>query len=48
MDSFMLLFKLYFGAFIGIGIGFALFGQTDFIQPEPLQVDSLAGYFYAV
>lgn len=36
MDSFMQLFKLYFGAFIGISIGFALFGQTDFIQPEPL------------
>ncbi|WP_105189197.1 threonine/serine ThrE exporter family protein [Pseudoalteromonas sp. T1lg48] len=36
MDSFMLLFKLYFGAFIGIGIGFALFGQADFVTPEPL------------
>jgi len=36
MDSFMLLFKLYFGGFIGIGIGFALFGQADFVQPEPL------------
>ena len=23
------LFKLYFGAFIGIGIGFAIFGQSD-------------------
>ena len=32
----MLLFKLYFGGFIGIGIGFALFGQADFVQPEPL------------
>ncbi|TMP62919.1 hypothetical protein CWB77_05885 [Pseudoalteromonas sp. S1610] len=36
MDSFMLLFKLYFGAFIGLAIGFAVFGQTDFVQPEPL------------
>jgi uncharacterized membrane protein YjjP (DUF1212 family) len=36
MDSLMLLFKLYFGAFIGIGIGLAMFGQTEFIQPEPL------------
>ncbi|MBE0422023.1 threonine/serine ThrE exporter family protein [Pseudoalteromonas nigrifaciens] len=36
MDSFMLLFKLYFGGFIGIGIGFALFGQADFVQPAPL------------
>ena len=35
MDSFMLLFKLYFGAFIGIGIGFAIFGQTDFVEPLP-------------
>ena len=36
MDAVMLLFKLYFGAFLGISIGFALFGQTDFIQPEAL------------
>jgi len=36
MDSFMLLFKLYFGAFIGLAIGFAVFGQADFVQPEPL------------
>tara|TARA_B100000700_G_scaffold42090_1_gene43058 strand:- start:5840 stop:7066 length:1227 start_codon:yes stop_codon:yes gene_type:complete len=36
MDSFMLLFKLYFGAFIGIGLGFALFGQADFVAPQPL------------
>ncbi|WP_462159687.1 threonine/serine exporter family protein [Pseudoalteromonas sp. GB56] len=36
MDSFMLLFKLYFGAFIGIGIGFALFGQAEYISPNPL------------
>ncbi|TMN87131.1 hypothetical protein CWB72_16920 [Pseudoalteromonas phenolica] len=36
MDAIMLLFKLYFGAFLGISIGFALFGKTDFIQPEAL------------
>ncbi|WP_440056852.1 threonine/serine ThrE exporter family protein (plasmid) [Pseudoalteromonas sp. T1lg65] len=36
MDSIMLLFKLYFGAFLGISIGFGLFGQVDFVQPEPL------------
>lgn len=36
MDALMLLFKLYFGAFLGISIGFALFGQTDFVQPEAL------------
>jgi len=36
MDAVMLLFKLYFGAFLGISIGFALFGKTDFIQPEAL------------
>ncbi|MCG9760215.1 MULTISPECIES: threonine/serine ThrE exporter family protein [Pseudoalteromonas] len=36
MDSIMLLFKLYFGAFLGISLGFAFFGQVDFIQPSPL------------
>lgn len=36
MDAIMMLFKLYFGAFLGISIGFALFGKTDFIQPEAL------------
>lgn len=36
MDALMLLFKLYFGAFLGISIGFSLFGQTDFIQPLAL------------
>ncbi|MEJ6476882.1 threonine/serine ThrE exporter family protein [Pseudoalteromonas piscicida] len=36
MDSIMLLFKLYFGAFLGISLGFALFGKVDFIQPSPL------------
>ena len=30
MDSFMLLFKLYFGAFIGIAIGFALIWPSRF------------------
>ena len=36
MDSIMLLFKLYFGAFLGISLGFGLFGQVDFVQPLPL------------
>lgn len=36
MDALMLLFKLYFGAFVGISLGFAIFGQTDFVQPDPL------------
>ncbi|KZN63844.1 hypothetical protein N473_16125 [Pseudoalteromonas luteoviolacea CPMOR-1] len=36
MDAFMLLFKLYFGAFLGISIGFYVFGQVDFVQPDPL------------
>ncbi|MEK0159983.1 threonine/serine exporter family protein [Pseudoalteromonas piscicida] len=36
MDSIMLLFKLYFGAFLGISLGFAFFGQVDFLQPSPL------------
>ncbi|WP_091979898.1 threonine/serine ThrE exporter family protein [Pseudoalteromonas denitrificans] len=37
MDAIMLLFKLYFGAFLGMAIGFALFGQTEFIPPQPLE-----------
>ncbi|MEC4088805.1 threonine/serine ThrE exporter family protein [Pseudoalteromonas rubra] len=36
MDAIMLLFKLYFGAFLGISIGFFLFGQSDYVQPDPL------------
>ncbi|WP_088330757.1 threonine/serine exporter family protein [Lacimicrobium sp. SS2-24] len=36
MDALMLLFKLYFGAFLGISIGFALFGQGEFVAPQPL------------
>lgn len=36
MDAMMLLFKLYFGALLGIEIGFALFGVVDFIKPEPI------------
>jgi uncharacterized membrane protein YjjP (DUF1212 family) len=39
MDATMLLFKLYFGAFVGIAIGFQLFGQVDFIQPLPISRD---------
>jgi uncharacterized membrane protein YjjP (DUF1212 family) len=37
MDAIMLLFKLYFGAFLGMAIGFALFGQAEFIAPVPLE-----------
>jgi uncharacterized membrane protein YjjP (DUF1212 family) len=36
MDALMMLFKLYFGAFLGISLGIALFGQSEFIAPEPL------------
>ena len=36
MDAMMLLFKLYFGALLGIEIGFALFGVVDFVKPEPI------------
>ncbi|WP_335738032.1 threonine/serine ThrE exporter family protein [Rheinheimera metallidurans] len=36
MDAMMLLFKLYFGAFLGIAIGFRLFGTVDFIKPPPI------------
>lgn len=36
MDALMLLFKLYFGAFIGMAIGFSLFGQAEFVPPTPL------------
>jgi uncharacterized membrane protein YjjP (DUF1212 family) len=36
MDALMLLFKLYFGALLGIAIGFALFGVVDFVKPPPI------------
>lgn len=36
MDALMMLFKLYFGAFLGIAIGFSLFGVVDFVKPEPI------------
>ena len=36
MDALMLLFKLYFGALLGIAIGFALFGVVDFVKPAPI------------
>lgn len=36
MDALMLLFKLYFGALLGIEIGFALFGVVDFVKPAPI------------
>ncbi|MBN7819715.1 threonine/serine ThrE exporter family protein [Bowmanella yangjiangensis] len=36
MDAIMLLFKLYFGAFLGIAFGFGMFGQAEFVPAEPL------------
>lgn len=36
MDALMMLFKLYFGAFLGIAIGFSLFGVEDFVKPAPI------------
>ena len=36
MDALMLLFKLYFGALLGIAVGFALFGVVDFVKPAPI------------
>jgi uncharacterized membrane protein YjjP (DUF1212 family) len=30
MDAIMQLFKLYFGAFLGVGVGFTLFGENQF------------------
>ncbi|WP_026376283.1 threonine/serine ThrE exporter family protein [Aestuariibacter salexigens] len=35
MDAVMQLFKLYFGAFLGITLGAFLFQQTDFIPADP-------------
>lgn len=37
MDAVMLLFKLYFGAFLGMAVGFSLFGQVDFVPPTPIE-----------
>lgn len=36
MDAMMQLFKLYFGAFLGISIGFSLFGANEFMPQESL------------
>lgn len=36
MDACMLLFKLYFGAILGMVIGRAIFGEATFIAPESL------------
>lgn len=36
MDAVMLLFKLYFGAVLGMAIGRAVFGDAIFIDPDPL------------
>jgi uncharacterized membrane protein YjjP (DUF1212 family) len=34
MDAIMQLFKLYFGAFLGVAVGFSLFGQNEY-YPAP-------------
>lgn len=36
MDAVMQLFKLYFGAVLGVAIGNALFGESLYIEPIPL------------
>ena len=36
MDAIMQLFKLYFGAFLGISLGYELFGQQDVVMAETL------------
>jgi uncharacterized membrane protein YjjP (DUF1212 family) len=36
MDAVMKLFKLYFGAFLGISVGFGLFGPNEFIEAHSL------------
>ncbi len=36
MDAIMMLFKLYFGAFVGVEIGQMLFGKVDFVASELL------------
>lgn len=36
MDAVMLLFKLYFGAVLGMAVGKAIFGETVYIEPTPL------------
>ncbi|WP_394132389.1 threonine/serine exporter ThrE family protein [Shewanella maritima] len=36
MDAAMQLFKLYFGAILGMTIGSAIFGKVDYIEPQSL------------
>ena len=36
MDAFMMLFKLYFGAFLGMELGFAVFGHSEYVALPPL------------
>jgi uncharacterized membrane protein YjjP (DUF1212 family) len=36
MDAFMMLFKLYFGAFLGMEVGFAVFGHSEYVALPPL------------
>jgi len=34
MDAIMLLFKLYFGAVLGLELGYACWGRVEFVQPD--------------
>ncbi|NVK23511.1 MAG: threonine/serine exporter family protein [Gammaproteobacteria bacterium] len=36
MDALMLLFKLYFGAYLGIALGTAVFGEAELVHYQPL------------
>ena len=36
MDALMQLFKLYFGAFLGVSVGFSLFGENIYVPAESL------------
>lgn len=36
MDAIMQLFKLYFGAFLGVAVGFSLFGENEFLPAASL------------
>ncbi|GAB3001033.1 threonine/serine exporter family protein [Psychrosphaera aestuarii] len=36
MDAVMMLFKLYFGAFVGVEMGQLMFGEVEFVQSELL------------
>jgi len=36
MDAIMLLFKLYFGAVLGLELGYACWGKVEFVSPTPI------------